>query len=141
MLGGLALLSFLAAYGVTKLRNAREPARTPAQPAAPKAVAAAPAIDESPLAVAPERAFPELKIARPVVLTHAGDGSNRVFVATPGDGSPGLAVKQAPPWIHRLGPDAPMSPERARMSSNELCALRSCSAAAELTERCFKPPI
>jgi quinoprotein glucose dehydrogenase len=29
-----------------------------------------------------ERAFPNLKITRPVVLTHAGDGSGRLFVCT-----------------------------------------------------------
>ncbi len=29
-----------------------------------------------------ERAFPELKITRPVILTHAGDGSGRLFVVT-----------------------------------------------------------
>jgi glucose/arabinose dehydrogenase len=65
------------------------------------AVAAYPAtvpgaeVDERPLALEPAAAFPELKWAgwtgeseaglplqlRPIVLTHAGDGSNRVFVA------------------------------------------------------------
>jgi len=53
-------------------------------------------VDESPLSVKTEIAFPELKWTgwspetadgksnplRPIVLTHAGDGSNRVFVAT-----------------------------------------------------------
>ncbi len=38
-------------------------------------------VDQSPLAVRVERAFPNLQIDRPVVVTHAGDGSNRVFVA------------------------------------------------------------
>jgi quinoprotein glucose dehydrogenase len=36
---------------------------------------------EKPIAVEAVRAFPELKFRRPIVLTHAGDGSNRVFVA------------------------------------------------------------
>jgi glucose/arabinose dehydrogenase len=53
------------------------------------------AVDERPLALETELAFPELRWAgwkreergrqvafRPLVLTHAGDGSNRVFVAT-----------------------------------------------------------
>jgi glucose/arabinose dehydrogenase len=53
-------------------------------------------VDESPLAIHTEVAFPKLKWTgwsstddagratplRPIVLTHAGDGSNRVFVAT-----------------------------------------------------------
>lgn len=38
-------------------------------------------VDESPLPIRVERAFPELTIRRPIVLTHAGDGTNRVFVA------------------------------------------------------------
>ena len=28
------------------------------------------------------QAFPELRIARPIVVTHANDGSNRLFVAS-----------------------------------------------------------
>jgi glucose/arabinose dehydrogenase len=53
-------------------------------------------VEEAPLPIATEVAFPDLKWAgwkletdsgklqpfRPIVLTHAGDGSNRVFVAT-----------------------------------------------------------
>lgn len=53
-------------------------------------------VDESPLPLVPKVAFPDLSWAgwkaesddgkpvplRPIVLTHAGDGSNRVFVAT-----------------------------------------------------------
>jgi quinoprotein glucose dehydrogenase len=39
-------------------------------------------VDESPLAVEVVRAFPKLRLRRPVVFTHAGDGSNRVFVCT-----------------------------------------------------------
>jgi len=41
---------------------------------------AADEVDQSPLPVATERAFPELRFDRPVLVTHAGDGSNRVFV-------------------------------------------------------------
>ena len=39
-------------------------------------------LDESPLPITASRAFPQLDFVRPIVLTHAGDGSNRVFVAT-----------------------------------------------------------
>jgi glucose/arabinose dehydrogenase len=52
-------------------------------------------VDETPLALEPQVAFPDLEWTgwekdaggkltqlRPIVLTHAGDGSNRVFVAT-----------------------------------------------------------
>ncbi|HUY33356.1 MAG TPA: PQQ-dependent sugar dehydrogenase [Pirellulales bacterium] len=39
-------------------------------------------LDETPLPVHAERAFPQLEFNRPVVLTHAGDGANRVFVAS-----------------------------------------------------------
>jgi glucose/arabinose dehydrogenase len=38
-------------------------------------------VDQSPLAIVADRAFPKITIDRPVVLTHAGDGSNRLFVA------------------------------------------------------------
>lgn len=51
-----------------------------------------------------------------------GDGNmNRVFVTVP-DAPDGrsLAVKQAPPWINVLGPDAPMSPERALIEARAL---------------------
>ena len=34
------------------------------------------------LGVSIEAAFPNLRIARPIVVTHAGDGSNRIFVAS-----------------------------------------------------------
>ena len=34
------------------------------------------------LGVSIESAFPNLRIARPIVVTHAGDGSNRIFVAS-----------------------------------------------------------
>ncbi len=40
------------------------------------------AVDESPLPIGTEVAFPKLRIPRPVFLTHAGDGSNRLFVAS-----------------------------------------------------------
>ena len=39
-------------------------------------------VDESPLDVRIERAFPDLDFNRPLMLTHAGDGSGRVFVAS-----------------------------------------------------------
>jgi glucose/arabinose dehydrogenase len=38
-------------------------------------------LDTRPLEVKIERAFPELKFRRPIMLTHAGDGTNRVFIA------------------------------------------------------------
>lgn len=48
-------------------------------------VASAPSIatgvNQSPLAVVVERAFPKITIDRPVVVTNAGDGSDRIFVA------------------------------------------------------------
>ena len=37
---------------------------------------------DTPLAVKAVRAFPELKFRRPVLLTNAGDGSNRIFVGS-----------------------------------------------------------
>ncbi len=39
-------------------------------------------VDETPLNVEVVRAFPNLRIRRPVVITNAGDGSNRLFVVT-----------------------------------------------------------
>ena len=45
-------------------------------------VTAADDLDTSPLPVTVERAFPKLKFNRPIVLTHANDGSNRVFIAS-----------------------------------------------------------
>lgn len=38
-------------------------------------------VEDKPLAVSTERAFPNLEFNRPIVVTHAGDDSNRVFVA------------------------------------------------------------
>lgn len=38
-------------------------------------------VDESPLQIETEKAFPNLRIRRPIVVTHAGDGSGRLFVA------------------------------------------------------------
>ena len=38
-------------------------------------------VADTPLAVSTERAFPNLEFKRPIVVTHAGDGSNRLFVA------------------------------------------------------------
>ncbi len=37
---------------------------------------------DTPLAIKAVRAFPELKFRRPVLLTNAGDGSNRIFVCS-----------------------------------------------------------
>lgn len=45
------------------------------------AVIAGEPVEDTPLAVSTERAFPNLDFKRPIVVTHAGDGSNRVFVA------------------------------------------------------------
>ncbi len=39
-------------------------------------------VDQRPLPIGVEDVFPELRIPRPVVLTHAGDGSRRIFVGT-----------------------------------------------------------
>ena len=39
------------------------------------------AVVDTPLAVSIERAFENLDFERPIVVTHAGDGSNRLFVA------------------------------------------------------------
>jgi quinoprotein glucose dehydrogenase len=44
------------------------------------AVAEEPVAD-TPLAVSTERAFPNVDFERPIVVTHAGDGSDRIFVA------------------------------------------------------------
>ena len=43
---------------------------------------AADGVDTSPLPLIAVRAYPKYKPRRPVAITHAGDGSNRVFVAT-----------------------------------------------------------
>ena len=61
-----------------------QPGRRPIAQAPASAPAGQPtlAVDDSPLAVVPERAFDNLKFQRPVLLTHAGDGSNRIFVAS-----------------------------------------------------------
>ena len=39
-------------------------------------------VDTSPAKAELKRAFPNLKLRRPVVVTHAGDGSNRLFLVT-----------------------------------------------------------
>ena len=39
-------------------------------------------LDERPLPITAERAFANLDFVRPIILTHAGDGTNRVFVAS-----------------------------------------------------------
>lgn len=43
---------------------------------------AAAQVNTSPLDIRAEPAFPNLRIDRPIVVTHAGDGSNRIFVAS-----------------------------------------------------------
>ena len=45
-------------------------------------VQAAPPVDTSPLPVQVVGALPKIRFARPIVITHAGDGSNRLFVAS-----------------------------------------------------------
>jgi len=47
----------------------------------PVAAIAGEPVADKPLAVSTERAFPNVDFVRPIVVTHAGDGSNRVFVA------------------------------------------------------------
>ena len=39
-------------------------------------------IDTSPIGIKTERAFPNLRPRRPVIITHANDGSDRVFIVT-----------------------------------------------------------
>ena len=39
-------------------------------------------IDTSPIGIQTERAFPNLRLRRPVIITHAGDGSDRLFIVT-----------------------------------------------------------
>jgi quinoprotein glucose dehydrogenase len=39
-------------------------------------------VDQRPLPIGVEDVFPELRIPRPVVLTHAGDGNRRIFVGS-----------------------------------------------------------
>ncbi|MFD9330548.1 S-methyl-5-thioribose kinase [Streptomyces sp. NPDC060065] len=47
-------------------------------------------------------------------VREVSDGNmNRVFLATSADGTRGLAVKQALPWVRVAGPSWPVSPERA----------------------------
>ncbi|TQS45644.1 S-methyl-5-thioribose kinase [Cryptosporangium phraense] len=55
-------------------------------------------------------------------VREVGDGNmNRVFLAIPDDPAvPSVAVKQAPPWIQKLGPSSPMSPERALIEARAL---------------------
>ena len=55
------------------------PAAGPAEVAAPPPPAG---VDETPLPVSAVRAFEFLSFDRPVLLTHAGDGTGRVFVAS-----------------------------------------------------------
>jgi quinoprotein glucose dehydrogenase len=46
----------------------------------PSSASAADGVDESPLPIRAVRAFPNLKPRRPVAITHAGDGTNRIFI-------------------------------------------------------------
>jgi glucose/arabinose dehydrogenase len=39
-------------------------------------------INDTPLPIQAERAFPNLRLRRPTIFTHAGDGTNRIFVAS-----------------------------------------------------------
>ncbi|MAT13792.1 MAG: glucose sorbosone dehydrogenase [Planctomyces sp.] len=39
-------------------------------------------VDTTPLAIKPVRVFPEILVDRPIVVTYANDGSNRLFVAS-----------------------------------------------------------
>ncbi|MEV0553552.1 S-methyl-5-thioribose kinase [Streptomyces sp. NPDC050597] len=49
-----------------------------------------------------------------ISVREVSDGNmNRVFLASNGAGTRGLAVKQALPWVRVAGPSWPMSPERA----------------------------
>lgn len=41
-----------------------------------------PKVDESPLAVKIEPAFTSAQVDRPIIVTHAGDGSNRIFIVS-----------------------------------------------------------
>jgi quinoprotein glucose dehydrogenase len=50
--------------------------------ALPALCAAADGVDTSPLPLKTVRAYPNLKIRRPVAITHAGDGSQRLFVVS-----------------------------------------------------------
>src|ERR687892_248365 len=43
---------------------------------------AADGVDTSPLPIQTVRAFPNLKPRRPVAITHAGDGTNRLFIVS-----------------------------------------------------------
>ena len=50
--------------------------------AAPLATMAADDIDTSAIGVSSRRVFPEVEIRRPIVVTHANDGSDRIFIAS-----------------------------------------------------------
>ena len=39
-------------------------------------------VDERPLPIGVVDAFPQIRIPRPVIVTHAGDGSRRLFVGS-----------------------------------------------------------
>ncbi len=69
MLGQRCLIGVFAACSFLVLNSIRADERPQPMP-------------DTPLAIKATRAFPELKIFRPVLLTHAGDGTNRLFVAS-----------------------------------------------------------
>jgi glucose/arabinose dehydrogenase len=48
----------------------------------PSLVSSGQTVDERPLAIRGERVFPEIRFRRPIVVTHAGDGTDRLFVAS-----------------------------------------------------------
>lgn len=89
----LGLLGYVMATPAAHLSLAAQP---PAPPAAQAAAAdaetpplsaveenpIAEGVDLSPLPVRIERAFPQLRIERPINITHAGDGSDRLFIGS-----------------------------------------------------------
>lgn len=68
MLTRFALIASLT-LSLTAAVTSQSPAADPLQP-----------MPDTPLDIKAVRAFPELKFRRPVLLTNAGDGSNRIFV-------------------------------------------------------------
>lgn len=75
-----ALSSLLAAGLISAMAGAEEPKQKLDKSAPPEVDGAAP--EEKTLPVTAERAFPNLRMVRPIVVTHAGDGTNRLFIAS-----------------------------------------------------------
>ena len=69
MIGQRCLIGAIAACSFLVLNSIRADERPQPMP-------------DTPLAIKATRAFLELKFFRPVLLTHAGDGTNRLFVAS-----------------------------------------------------------